>query len=371
MRSAARSVVGRTLLILALAPVAPGAGATIGARAEATAGAPGDAAGDVRPEATAAARGDAIVGAGGEGARLLVVSGIGGEETFSEAFRSWALQMLDAAADPLGLAPAQVTWLCETPARDPGRCAGQSRRETVLDTVARLLRTEPAHAPVLILLLGHGTARDGRALFNLPGPDLSAADLAEALDGAGERPLAVVNTAPASAPFAPVLARPGRVVITATARSAENDHTRFAGHFVAAYGGRAADADRDGRVSLLEAFHYAARETAREYSGRQQIATEHAVLEDDGDGRGSREPAADGDGDGFAAARFHLAAVAAPGTASPRMLALEREARDLVTRIAALRRQRAALSPEGYLAALEELLVSLALNRRALREVVP
>ena len=295
--------------------------------------------------------------------RLLVVSGIGGGEPWSQQFRDWSLAMLDAAHGPQGLPRDRLTWLCEAPERDPGRCAGRSTRDGVLAALQAL----PAGEPLMLLLIGHGTARDGRALFNLPGPDLSADDLSAALERFGDTPLAVVNTTAASAPFAAALSRPGRVVITATARSAEDDHTRFAGHFVAAWAGGAADADKDGRVSLLEAFRFAARRVGEEYRAKQQVATEHALLEDDGDGRGSREPGPDAP-DGAVAARFHLALASGGVALTPREEALERQARAVLDQIALLRARRAALPEAEYRRVLEALLVGLAHNRRAFRE---
>jgi hypothetical protein len=296
--------------------------------------------------------------------QLIVVSGIGGDEEYAQRFRDWSLEMLDAARDQLGLAQGQAIWLCERPALEPARCAGESRRERVLEAIAALDPQAPE--PVMVLLIGHGTYRDGRALFNLPGPDLSATDLSAALSRLRDRPLAVVNTAPSSSPFVPTLARPGRVVISATARSAENDHTRFAAHFVSAFGG-AADADKDGRVSLLEAFRFTVHELAREYESKQQVATEHALLDDNGDGEGARAPE-DHAGDGAAAARFFLAAASTGAPDSPRRRSLEQQARSVLAEIGALRKRRAAMETERYLQTLEALLVGLALNRRALRE---
>jgi len=298
--------------------------------------------------------------------RLLVVSGIGGGEPYAQQFRDWSLAMLDAARGPLGLPAERVTWLCEAPQHDAGRCAGRGTRDAVLAALAAL----PADEPLLLLLIGHGSARDGRGLFNVPGPDLSAEDLARALERFGDTPLAVVNTTAASAPFIAALARPGRVVISATARAAEDDHTRFAGHFVAAWAGSAADADKDGRVSLLEAFRFAARRVGEEYDAKQQVATEHAVLEDDGDGLGSREPGP-GAADGAAAARFHLALASGGVALSPREEILERQARAMVDQIALLRARRAAIPEAHYRRLLEALLVGLAHNRRAFREDEP
>jgi len=311
----------------------------------------------------------AAVSAQAAPARLLVISGIGGAEVYSQQFRQWGLEMIAAARDRLGLAADDAVWLCEAPRLAPGLCAGEAERGAVLETLSRLATTPPVDAPLMVLLIGHGTARDGRALFNLPGPDLSAGDLAAALEAAGERALAVVNTSPASGPFVAALSRPGRVVVTATAHAAEDDHTRFAGQFVAAYAGSAADVDKDGSVSLLEAFRFAVREVAREYAGKQQLTTEHALLDDNGDGAGSRDADAEvAGGDGIAASRFHLAASPATLDGSPRRETLERQARALVEQVAQLRRAKAAMAPERYARTLEALLVALALNRRALRE---
>ena len=41
-----------------------------------------------------------------------------------------------------------------------------------------------------------------------------------------------------------------------------------------------ADADKDGRVSVFEAFDYARKETARSYDTAKKIMTEHAMLSD-------------------------------------------------------------------------------------------
>jgi hypothetical protein len=319
-------------------------------------------------------------------ARLLIVSGIGGEDRFSQQFRDWALQMRDAATGPLGMDPADVVWLCESPELDPTQCAGESRRELILETITRLLAAQAKVRPLMVLMLGHGTTRDNRALFNVAGPDLSAEDLNEVFGAAHasstEQQIAVVNTTPSSALFARLLSRNGRIVITATARSQESDHTRFAAHFIAAYAAGEADADRDERVSLLEAFQFAVREVTREYKDKRQVSTEHAMLEDNGDGEGARKPQADGGAtgdargvrtatrrvDGALAAQFFLASAVRREDMTAERLKLENEARNLVTRISALRRRKAAMRPVEYLQKLETLLVELALNRRQVRE---
>ena len=331
-------------------------------------------------------------------ARLLIVSGLGGDKNYSQQFRDWALQMRNAAVEHLGMAAQDVTWLCESPLResplgDLAHCAGESRRETIVAAIAQLLDDAPTYRPLMVLLIGHGTMRDGRALFNVAGADLSARDLDDVLSRdrslrlspspspspssspsaspspqpATKRWVAIVNTTPASASFVSLLAKPARIVISATARDAEDDHTRFAAHFTAAYAARSADADRDGRVSLLEAFRFAVAEVAREYAAKLQLSTEHALLEDNADGLGSLTPDVLAN-DGAAAAAFFLVSAIRREQVSVARMALESEARELVARVHALRRRKVAMAAHDYELQLESLLVELALNRRATHE---
>ena len=145
--------------------------------------------------------------------------------------------------------------------------------------------------------LATGTFRGGQARFNIPGPDLSPADMDDLLDGLGQRRITFVNTATASGAFVEALSAPGRTIITATRSGREQNMTRFGLHFVDAFADEGADIDKDERVSMLEAFGYALAEVEREYEGDNQLLTEHAMLDDNGDGEGSRElDELDGDG---------------------------------------------------------------------------
>ncbi len=145
-----------------------------------------------------------------------------------------------------------------------------------------------------IVLIGHGSFDGREAKFNLRGADITATDMAAWLKPVtGD--LAVINTASASAPFLKALAGPHRVIITATKGADEVFATRFGGHFVKAVAGEP-DADQDGdrQVSLLEAFLWASRQVARFYENEGRLATEHALIEDNGDGAGTRSEAFEG-----------------------------------------------------------------------------
>ena len=139
---------------------------------------------------------------------------------------------------------------------------------------------------VWLVLLGHGTFDGKEAKFNLRGPDFTAGELAEWLKPF-KRPLAVVNCASASAPFLAALSAPGRVVVTATRTGNELNFCRFGGYFAEAIGSADADLDKDGQTSLLEAYLLASSRVTEFYTTEGRLATEHALLDDNGDGLGT------------------------------------------------------------------------------------
>ncbi len=220
------------------------------------------------------------------------------------------------------------------------------------------------------MLIGHGNARGDSAVFNLPGPDIEAAEFDAALAALPTQTLTLVNTASSSGPFVAALAGPKRIVISATASAREYHAPRFGGHFVAAFTDAIADRDKDGRVSILEAFDYARREVRREFEADKRILTEHALLDDNGDGDGSGDGSgAPGvaAGDGALASRVHLAPPPRIADLPPRLAARIARQRELETAIGALKRRRDALPLSDYYNELERLLIELALLARDIR----
>ncbi|HEX6938555.1 MAG TPA: C13 family peptidase [Longimicrobiales bacterium] len=299
---------------------------------------------------------------------VLIVSGLGGEPAYRDAFYEWGAAMADAARTRYGLPDSSVIFLAERPARDPARIRARSTKAEIARAISELAaRSEPGDR-VLILLIGHGSAAGGEARLNLPGPDLTASELATMLDHLAGREVAVVNAASASGAFLEPLAAKGRLVVTATRNAAENNETLFARHFVHAYAGDGADADRDGRVTLFEAFDYARREVARAYARENRLLTEHALLDGDGDGAGSREPTPS-DPDGRAAHAFVLEpAPADAARGDPALQRLLERQRALERRVAELRAARDTLDPAAYERELERVLLELAETGRAIRE---
>jgi hypothetical protein len=141
-------------------------------------------------------------------------------------------------------------------------------------------------SPLWIVLVGHGTWDGQDAKFNLRGPDITAAEMAQWLKPV-TRPLAVINTASASAPWIPALKGPRRVIISATRSGDEQNYTRFGGFLAEAIADPSGDLDQDGQTSLLEAFLRASTQTAEWYATAGRLATEHPLIDDNADGLGT------------------------------------------------------------------------------------
>lgn len=283
---------------------------------------------------------------------VLVVTGLGGEPQYSERFIREARRFMTALEERYGVERQQMTWLAEDPARGGLPASGRSTRDAVLQAVADLRSRSTEGDRIMILLIGHGSQADEPRL-NLPGPDLGASDLALALEGLTGRTVVVVNAASASGGFADVLAGPGRVVITATRTGLERNETMFADAFVAAFTGPDADADRDGMLSLLEAYQYAQREVVRRYESDNRLLTEHSRLSDEALAR---------------QVLFERPSVSASRPGDSVTVALEARKRDLEREVAELRARKEQLDPALYERQLEELLLELAQVNRSLRE---
>ena len=302
---------------------------------------------------------------------LLVVSGIGGEPRYSQAFLEWSTSLVDAARNRFGVADSNVVFLADTRQGGP-HVSGRSTKDRVQRAIEELADRAPPEARVFIVLIGHGSAAGGESRFNLPGPDMTAEDFAQLLRRLATQQIVFANLSSASGDFIPVLSAERRTVITATKSGFERNETMFPLYFVEAFATDGADVDKDNRISVLEAFNYARREVARAYDRENRLLTEHALLDDNGDGKGSTDPDPE-TGDGAVALRTFLedskagAAVLA-GTADSVLEALYRRRRELEQALASLRVRKERIDAVAYQQDLERLLLEMARVGRAIRE---
>ena len=294
---------------------------------------------------------------------LLIVSGIGGTDEYRQKFLDQAARLQQAALDA-GIAQQNITLLMAEPgtATEP-----KADKSTLLRALDKIEASSEDHDRVFMVLIGHGNSRGDGAVFNLPGPDISAAELGQALARFGERQLVVVNTASASGPFISKLTAPNRVIITATASAQEYHAPLFGEFFVAAFASEGADRDKDERISLLEAFDFARREVRRSYESDKRLVIEHALLDDNGDGEGSLEPG-EYELDGALANRIYLQQPRSAATGAPaELIAMLQHKQTLEISISDLKRQRDSLDRTLYYDQLEDLLIELARLTRQIK----
>ncbi|MBS0204158.1 MAG: hypothetical protein JSS49_14740 [Planctomycetes bacterium] len=293
---------------------------------------------------------------------MIVVVGASGSPQYEPMFTEWADRWTQAART----AGLQLVEIGRTP-ESPELTDKKQFREAI-DEAAR----QPG-VDLWLVMIGHGTFDRRDARFNLRGPDVSAVELNGWLKPV-DRPMAIINSSSASAPFLTALATPKRVVIVATKSGAEQNFSHFGDFLSQAIIDPTADLDKDKQTSLWEAYLRASRLTAEFYSSDGRLQTEHALLDDNGDGQGVRsdqfrgltpiERTTDGKPlDGQTAHQWHLIRNATDSALPPDLLK-KRDA--LESAVLQLRDRKKSLPQDEYLRELERLLVELAeLNESA------
>jgi len=281
---------------------------------------------------------------------LLVITGVPGDDEHAKQFDTWAKTFIDAAKKKDAVADGNITYLSGTAAAKTGV------EKAFADLASRVKPTDG----VVVLLIGHGSFNGTQAAFNLPGPDLTVEEWNRLLTKLPSQHVAFVNTAASSGAFLPAIAAPGRIVVTATKTGGERNETQFPEFFVAAFADPAADRDRNGHVSIGEAFEYAKAKVVQAFQQKGLLLTEHATLDDGGEGR-------------LASAMFlgigRAEGALAVDTSDPAMKKLVDEKDAIDREIAALKLRKTGMDDAQYEAAMEKLLTELALKTRAIRDL--
>lgn len=297
---------------------------------------------------------------------LLIVVGLAGDPEHGALFHKWGTA-LATASERLGVPKERLVYLVDAPAEGDKLVTGKASREEIARALDSIARQAAPDDVVFITLFGHGTYLNGEAKFNLPGPDMGPAEFDALLRKLPSKQIVFVDTSSASGPFVEKLSGAGRTIVTATRNGAEQYATLFGGYFVDALTSDAADADKNKRITVLEAFNYARGEVARAYEREGFLATEHALLDDDGDKEGSQTPSA-ASKDGKIAAVVSLGSTDASDLPSdPRLRALYLERRDLERRVESLRLLKDQMEPAKYTSELEKLATAVALKTREIR----
>ncbi len=198
----------------------------------------------------------------------LVITGLGGLPEYEENFLDWGGETQTIFQDQLG---SKVYYL-------DGRI---QKKTDILDTF-KTISSSASLDEVWIFLIGHASYDNGHYKFNISGPDLTDDEIKTFLDSLGDTRVFLIAATSTSGVLASQLTRTNRVIVTATRSQTENQPPLFMSFFLEAVASTAADTDKSGRVSLLEAYLFSQQKVADWFEEKGRILTEHPLLEDNG-----------------------------------------------------------------------------------------
>ena len=219
---------------------------------------------------------------------LLVITGVGGDEEHATQFHKWATAIVDAAKKRRRARRQHHLSRREARAATRRASAAARRARTSTKAFADLAARAQAERRGLRRCSSATAASTARqAAFNLPGPDLTAADYAQLLDKFADaaRRRSSTRRARAARSCRP-LAGPGRTIVTATKTGGERNETRFP----------RVSSSRRSTTRRPTAIATAACRCSKRSSTRRRrsqastsrtghILTEHATLDDGGEGK--------------------------------------------------------------------------------------
>ena len=280
----------------------------------------------------------------------VAVGGLGGEPDYEQRFAALIKDIEKILKESNGNAKVYAL------------SGGDATRARITEVMGQVASEAHPDDDFLLFLVGHGTFDGVEYKFNLPGPDLSAAELAALCDKIPAKRQLVVNTTSASGGALAALEKPGRGVIAATKSGTEKNATVFARYWVEALRDANADVDKNEAISAMEAFQYATRKTADFYESQKRLATEHAIFDDTGkSAEGVRAASTEG-GEGLLLSSFTLVRIGAAqrAAADPAKRDLLDKKEELERKVDTLKYQKAAMADDEYKRELTAALVELA-----------
>lgn len=231
----------------------------------------------------------------------LIICGIPGDEEHHTLFSETIESLHESLTTRLGFAADNVrVQFGAEPTDEDGPAVAAARglaTQSELNREVESLRKELRPSDTLwVIVLGHAHYDGRKSYLNLPGAGEGESDIHED-DFAGlfkgipaERQVFFVTT-PVSGFFIRPLSAKGRVVLTATEADREVNETLFHVALTETLAEPPAreefDIDGDGKISLFDLYIKVTQNVARRYAAEMLLSTEHAQLDDNGDGRGT------------------------------------------------------------------------------------
>ncbi|MGB2824230.1 MAG: hypothetical protein WBF17_24870 [Phycisphaerae bacterium] len=209
----------------------------------------------------------------------LLIGGMPGTGIHARHYRDWLTRFHRYLTGPAKVPAANVVVLSgEKGFSDPvvnGLATAESIEKALADMAGRVEEADQ----FILFMVGLGVSTEPVPAFVVPGPDVNARQLADGLARIRARNQVVLNFSASSGESAPILSAERRVVVSANMPN-ENTPPVYAEFFLRGLeSGRADGRDapaagkKDGTITLLEAYHWAAFNTAQ-WIARQRKAGE-------------------------------------------------------------------------------------------------
>ena len=223
---------------------------------------------------------------------VLIIGGAAGEKSFYDAFWSATSRFHQLLTDEYGYTSEQITFLFEDmgPSEETQLVDTEAKREQVLAAFTQLAETVQPSDQLVLFMLGHAS-RTGRGSvkFNLPRRDITEAEYVTLINSIPAERQVLIFGFPYSGKLVPQLSKPGRIIITSSSpNEGYSLQAGFGNVFVDAFFAAANDTDRNGDISLLEAFLSLQARTKDFYEKDGNVQSEHPHLDDNGDGNATR-----------------------------------------------------------------------------------
>lgn len=237
----------------------------------------------------------------------LIVVGLPGDQENRDKFAQITTSLQKWLSGFAGVGPNDITMLDGS---EPGDKRLAANQESIRSVAKGLTSEIAADESLWVFLIGHGSIDNRHGWFHLPGPDMNAEQWASLFADvkASEQVFWLMHSG--SGRFLKPFSLPGRTVITAT-DAEEVNLTRFPEAFIQVVNNRqeagksAADKDAGDDVSrasvdktpvkqtakqpgnVRDLFLQVSDEVRRSFDKDNVLATEHAQLDDNGDGMGT------------------------------------------------------------------------------------
>ncbi len=293
----------------------------------------------------------------------ILISGASGDPELQKTYLQETTELYSILTNSLNFPRDRIAVLFDDPSKNPEMIQRKATRGELQALCRELAGRVQKDDLVFVFIEGHGNF-DGKVYrLNLVDRyDPTGEDLASMLYSIPARRFVVINTTSCSGGSVPALSGKDKIVVASTKSGMEKNQTQAARFFIDAFKNNAADSDKDGRISILEAFGYARQKVEDFYKDEGSMQTEHAVLEDNGDGQAQMQPSPE-NGEGLLARTVFLnsgVSIAEHAHLTPEQRELVLEARNIESRIEALKYSKAEMPEADYEKKLEDLLLRLA-----------